>query len=111
MARGGESLEEMYANLVIADEEEEEIIVGNKEVVEEKQEFVLVGRFLTEKDIKFHAMRNTMASVWRPKEGMDIHDLGDRRYSFVFYHIMDLQKVLDGGPWSFDQALLVLNLL
>lgn len=111
MARGGESLEEMYANLAIEDEDEEEIIVGNKEVEEEKQTFVLVGRFLTEKDIKFYAMRNTMASVWRPKEGMEIHDLGDRRYSFVFYHVMDLQKVLDGGPWSFEQALLVLNRL
>lgn len=111
MANGGETLEEMYANLVIEDEDEAEIIVGNKEVVEEKQTFVLIGRFLTEKDIKFFAMRNTMSSVWRPKEGMEIHDLGDRRYSFVFYHIMDLRKVLDGGPWSFEQALLVVNRL
>lgn len=28
---------------------------------------------------------------------MEIHDLGGHRYSFVFYHMLDMQKVLDGG--------------
>lgn len=109
MARGGESLEEMYNNIVI--EDEEEIIVDNNEVEEQKQTFELVGRFLMEKNINFNAMRNVVPSLWRPKEGMDIHDLGGFLYSFVFYHIMDLKKVVDGGPWSFEQALLVFNRL
>lgn len=109
MARAESSLEEMYANLVIEDEEEEEIVVANKEVEEPKQTFVLVGRFLTEKNINFNAMKNVIASLWRPKEGMEIHDLGGFRYSFVFFHVMDLPKVVDGGPWSFEQALLVFN--
>ncbi|XP_074352667.1 uncharacterized protein LOC141691812 [Apium graveolens] len=52
-------------------------------------------------------MRNVIASLWRPKEGMEIHDLGGFRYSFVFYHKLDLQKVVDGGPWSFEHAMLV----
>ena len=42
---------------------------------------------------------------------MEIHDLGGWRYSFVFYHIMDLRKVVDGGPWSFEQANLVFRQL
>lgn len=29
------------------------------------------------------------------------------RYSFVSYHILDLQKVMDGGSWTFEQSLLV----
>lgn len=24
-----------------------------------------------------------------------------------FYHELDIQKVIDGGPWSFEQAMLV----
>lgn len=26
---------------------------------------------------------------------------------FVFYHILDLRKVIEGGPWSFEQNMLV----
>lgn len=38
---------------------------------------------------------------------MEIHDLGGNRFSFVFYHVMDMQKVLEGGPWSYEQNMLV----
>lgn len=42
---------------------------------------------------------------------MEIHDLGNQRYSFVFFHAMDLQKVVEGGPWSFEQSPLVCHCL
>lgn len=100
-------MEELYAKLTIEDEEEGGVIIGAGEVQENKENFVLVGRFLTEKNINFQAMQNVLASLWRPKEGMEVHDLGNDRYSFVFYHIMDLQKVIEGGPWSFEQNMLV----
>lgn len=38
---------------------------------------------------------------------MEIHDIGGYKYSFVFYHIMDVRKVLEGGPWSFEQNMLI----
>lgn len=85
--------------------------MARTEIVEQKQTYVLVGKFLTEKNINFMAMQNVMAVLWRPKEGMEVHDLGGMRYSFVFYHKMDLQKVIDGGSWSFEQAMLVVHQL
>lgn len=100
-------LEEMYANLVIDDEEEEGVIVPSNEVVAQKQTYMLVGKFLTEKNINYHAMQNVMAGLWRPKEGMEVYEMGGQRYSFVFFHKLDLQKVIDGGPWSFEQAMLI----
>lgn len=51
-------------------------------------------------------MQNVLASLLCPKEGMEIHDIGGYQYSFVFYHPLDLQKILDGGPWTFEQNLL-----
>lgn len=30
---------------------------------------------------------------------------------FIFYHIMDLNKVLEGGPWSFEQNMPVYHKL
>lgn len=101
------SLEELYAKLNMEDEEEPGVVVGVEEVQEKKNSFVLVGRFMTDKNINFQAMKNLLASLWRPKEGMEIHDIGGYRFSFVFYHVMDLRKVLDGGPWSFEQNMLI----
>lgn len=66
---------------------------------------------MTEKNINFNAMRNVIASLWRPEKGIKIHDLGNFRYLFMFYHVMDIQKVVDGGPWSFEKALLVFKRL
>lgn len=86
------------------------IVEGNEETQKEDT-FVLVGRFLTEKSINFQAMQSVLASLWRPKEGVEIHDLGGYRYSFVFFHILDLQKVIEGGPWTFEQSLLVYHKL
>ncbi|XP_074336615.1 uncharacterized protein LOC141673774 [Apium graveolens] len=101
------SLETLYANLSIEEEEEGGIVLGNEEVQKNKPSFVLICKFLTEKNINLLAMQNVMASIWRPKEGVEIHDIGGYRYSFVFYHVMDLKKVLEGGPWSFEQNMLI----
>ncbi|XP_074356284.1 uncharacterized protein LOC141695984 [Apium graveolens] len=76
MANQQDSLTDLYAKLIIEDEEEEGMI-------------------------------NVLSSIWRPKEGVKIHDLGDMRYSFVFYHPLDVQKVVEGGPCSFEQGMLV----
>lgn len=86
------SLEDLYARLELEEGEGENggMIVGKEEVRQTRLTFVLVSHFLTEKNTNFNAIQNVLASLWRPKEGMKIHDLGGQRYSFVFYHKLDL---------------------
>lgn len=109
MASNQPNLEKLYERLTIGEEDDEDngIIVGAVEEQNKKESFLLVGRFLTEKNINFQAMQNVLASLWRPKEGMEVHDIGGYIYSFVFYHVLDLRKVMEGGPWSFEQNMLV----
>lgn len=38
-----------------------------------------------------------------------MYEMGDRKYSFIFYHKLDMLKVMEGGPWSFEQSMLVLH--
>lgn len=109
MASTEATLEDIYAKLAIEEEEDEEIVITNKEVVKQKPTYMLVGKFLTDKNINFQVMKNLMASLWRPREGMEFHDMGDMKYSFIFFHKLDMQKVLEGGPWSFEQSMLVLH--
>lgn len=106
-----ESLEELYSRLSLEEDGEGGIIVTGGAPEQKKETYVLVGRFLTEKNINFSAMQNVLASLWRPREGMEIHDIGGHRYSFVFFHVLDLKKVIEGGPWTFEQNLLIYHKL
>ena len=69
----------------------------------------LVGTFLADPSLNFNVMKHKMDSIWRPGRGINIKDLGSRLILFQFYHLIDLRRVMDGGPWSFDNHLLVLH--
>ncbi|CAN0898991.1 hypothetical protein LINGRAHAP2_LOCUS20021 [Linum grandiflorum] len=47
--------------------------------------------------------------LWRPGYGMAVEDLGDKHYLFRFNHYHGLRWVIDYRPWTFDNALLVLD--
>lgn len=63
MSTSGTNLEAMYSRLTL-EEEEGWVIVTEGEVIQQQKTYVLVGRFLTEKNVNFNAMRNVLASLW-----------------------------------------------
>lgn len=69
--------------------------------------YELVGRFLTDRTIKVDHMMQVMASVWRPVMGVRFVPLQDNLFVFQFPHIRDIQRVLDEGPWSFENNTLI----
>lgn len=68
----------------------------------------LVGRFLTDRPIRSHIMKERMAGVWRPGSGVNIREARSGTFLFQFFHPLDLERVLKQGPWSFDKHLLIL---
>ena len=54
-------------------------------------------------------MRNRLVNPWRPGKGIHIKDIPSNRYLFKFFHYVDMRRVLDGGPWTFDNFHLVLQ--
>lgn len=103
-------IEMQMAELNIENEENEELVF--EEGVEEELnrfELCLVGRFLTEKNINGRVMKTKMTDIWRPARGITIKDIKPGLFMFQFYQMDDLMWVKNGGPWSFDNALLILN--
>lgn len=78
MASSTQNLEEMYGNLSL--EEEGGVLFDEREGVCQQNTYITVGSFLTDKNINFMAMQSMMTSLWRPREGVEIHDLGNHRY-------------------------------
>lgn len=78
-----------YENVSIEEEEEGGLIVKGDDVDEGEEtkidfRYCLVGRFLTDKVINFSAMKNTLASLWRPGKGACIKDPSSTLFLFQF---------------------------
>ncbi|KAH1045669.1 hypothetical protein J1N35_036453 [Gossypium stocksii] len=56
-------------------------------------------------------MRSGMANLWHPLRGVQISNLGDKRFLFQVFHKMDIDRVLNGDPWTFNNHLLVIHRL
>ena len=72
-------------------------------------ELSLVGRFLTDRSINFNFMRDRLSHLWRPGKGVCISEFANQRYIFKFFHVVDLKRVMAGGPWTYDNHLLILH--
>ncbi|KAF4346741.1 hypothetical protein G4B88_011066 [Cannabis sativa] len=71
----------------------------------------VVGRFLTARPIDFEAMRHVMASLWQPGKGVYVKEIDSNRYLFQFYHEIDLERVVEGSPWTFNRQQFVFQRL
>ncbi|PNX65080.1 hypothetical protein L195_g054353, partial [Trifolium pratense] len=69
----------------------------------------LIGRFLCEKTIHVNSMTVRMADLWKPLEGVTIKEAKAGIFLFQFAHPLDMEAVLNGGPWTFDNNMLVLE--
>ncbi|KAL8124864.1 hypothetical protein AgCh_012503 [Apium graveolens] len=82
----------------LEDEEDGGLIYkeNQEEIYEIDTRWCLVGRFLTESSVDFQAMQHKMASLWRPGKGMYVKELDMNCYIFLFYHEVDIARVIEG---------------
>ena len=64
---------------------------------------------MTDRVINLMAMKNTLASIWRPVKGVCIKELSSNLFLFQFFHELDMERVVKGGPWTFNQHLLIIS--
>lgn len=112
MASSSRPLEKACASLSLLEDEEEGLEFGHDkiQIFEEELKHTLVGKLLTDKPFKFHIMKDIMAAVWRPGKGMFV-EVTQNLFLFQFRHEIDMERVLDDGPWAFEKSLLVLRKL
>lgn len=69
----------------------------------------LVGCFITDHTIRSHVMKERMAEIWRPLKEVSMKESSPGIFLFQFYHPFDMERVLKGGPWTFDNHVLALG--
>jgi hypothetical protein len=98
-------------DLPIHAEEEEGFIfdIGEDEGEQIDFRWCLLGRFLSNRPIHVNSMKVTMANIWRPVKGVKIKETTPGLFLFQFAHALDMEAVLQGGPWMFDNHMLILD--
>ncbi|XP_019168052.1 PREDICTED: uncharacterized protein LOC109163801 [Ipomoea nil] len=73
--------------------------------------WTLIGKFLTDRILKVEVMKRVMAAAWRPLMGIEITDVLPNLYLFTFFDEADMRRVLEEGPWAFENTTLICQIL
>ncbi|XP_019150237.1 PREDICTED: uncharacterized protein LOC109147055 [Ipomoea nil] len=73
--------------------------------------WTLVRRFLTDRIMKVEMMKRVMAWTWRPLMGIEVTDVLPNLYLFMFFNKTDMRRVLEEGPWAFENTTLLCQVL
>ncbi|TXG52728.1 hypothetical protein EZV62_021897 [Acer yangbiense] len=66
-------------------------------------------RILTSKRVNRDAFMLVIGRIWQVRHGITIESITGNIFSFHFKDTYDLERVISGEPWSFDNALLALK--
>lgn len=99
-----QEMKEAFASIQIEDEEQGGLNYENnaEDIREIYTRWCLVGRFLTDLNIDFQVMRHKMAALWRPGREVYVKQLDSNRFIFQFYYDVDIKRVMEESPWTFD---------
>ncbi|GMY29523.1 hypothetical protein FCV25MIE_24765 [Fagus crenata] len=93
-----------------ADEETNIVITAEKRGnILQECSLSLFGKFLTIKSVNRRAAKDTMRLAWRLGPELRILEVGNDTFQFIFPSKGQMEWVLDNGPWSFENHLLVLR--
>jgi hypothetical protein len=98
-------------NLTLDGEDVLNFELEEDDTVQDDVTLCLVGRFLHDRPVKFNNMKVRLAEVWRPVKSMSVKEASQGRYLFKFFHPLDIEAVIKGGPWTFDNFTLIVERL
>lgn len=98
-SKGVEELEGRWSEFHIEEEENGILFDESEELHDEVDtQWCLIGKLLSDRPVDFEAVRNVMATLWRPGKGMFVKELDINRYLFQFFHEVDIQRDIEGTP-------------
>lgn len=112
------SLVQAMNDISLEDEEEGGLSLDLEENAEAEEgtfgfdaKLCIVGKFLTEGRVDFQALQQTLVALWKPGRGVYIKELEINLYLFQFYNEVDVKRVMEGCPWSFNRKALIMKRL
>ncbi|KAK6148475.1 hypothetical protein DH2020_019387 [Rehmannia glutinosa] len=95
----------------LKEEEISGVVLEESDVSSSKEECInsLFARVFGSKKANFTGLKTAMNIAWPINTSFGIKELGHNTFQFTFRGEKEKEKVLNGGPWSFDGQYLLLN--
>ncbi|KAH9685370.1 CCHC-type domain-containing protein [Citrus sinensis] len=68
----------------------------------------LIGKIMLTRGVNREGLKTAMQLAWRTVREVKVESMGDNVFLFKFANEVERRRILKGGPWHFDRALLVL---
>ena len=97
-------------NMKLTTEKEEVISIsdeGRQEEIESSSQS-LIGKFLTCKPFNKRATQSTLKRARGLENKVQVVEVKANLFQFKFQTEFDMERVLKGGPWTFDNQVLLL---
>ncbi|KAM0878807.1 hypothetical protein ACQ4PT_034628 [Festuca glaucescens] len=105
-----EGVEGKLKKLQLSEAERKGIRIGRKHACSSKvSRLQAVGKLISEKAARAEHVGRALGAVWSPFAGVECKDLGRNRFLFSFHQAADKNKASDGGPWTFNRDLIVME--
>ena len=99
-------------NMKLTSDEEETIPISDEDRVQamESCSLSLIGKFLTCKPFNTRAAKTTLRRAWGLENSLQIIEVGPNLFQFKFKTEFDMARILQDGPWSFDNQSTIIAL-
>ena len=97
------TLDDLWSRFTLFEEVQEANVPSSKEASVHR----LAGKFLTKRIINAKAIARTFKPLWKPAGELKIRDVGRNVLVFEFDDALDLERVLEFEPWSYDKSLVI----
>lgn len=74
-----------------------------------KGEISLVGKLCTDCLISKEVIRSTITKIWRVSKPFQFQEVSPNLFVITFENETDMERVLTGSPWLFDNNIFVLR--
>lgn len=98
------AIEDLWARFSLTEEEEQGADVPGQG---EPLVFKLAALFFTKPVVNAEAMARTFKPLWKPIGEFKIRDISGNILLLEFDDVLDLERVLEFEPWSYDKSLAV----
>ena len=98
------SIEDLWSCFSLTEEEENGVDVPQKKEVSIVR---LAAKFFTKRVVNAEAVSRTFKPLWKLIREMKIRDIGGNILLFEFDDALDLERVLELEPWTYDKSLVV----
>ncbi|KAF5442023.1 hypothetical protein F2P56_022872, partial [Juglans regia] len=103
-----EELSKQWEKLSLTEKEKEGLALqqATSRTSVKTEHLCLLVMIVAEKTINREAFKSTMSKVWKCESWIQFSEVGSNKFIIEFHSKKDLERVINGRPWSFDRWLM-----